>query len=161
MTECLPVARRLQEDGVFNEVRVAVVKALSRFLYKRTFITLREALGDPDPSIVQEAAKALEELRFPHAFDPLARIYRESQEPVVRASAVRALAKIDTIEAAEMLLGVIQHDGADERLAAVEALKRSRGTRFVELGREQIKQLAGPARAAVRDVLQSRGISVA
>ena len=143
------------------EVRVAVVKALSRFLYKRTFITLRSALGDPDPSIVQEAAKALEELRFPHAFDPLARIYRESQEPVVRASAVRALAKIDTLEAAEMLLGVIQHDGAEERLAAVEALKRSRGTRFVELGREQIKQLAGPARAAVRDVLQSRGISIA
>ena len=111
------------------EVRVAVVKALSRFLYKRTFITLREALADPDPAIVQEAAKALEELRFPHAFDPLARIYRESQSPVVRTSAVRALAKIDTFEAAEMLLGVIQHDGTDERTAAVEALKRARGAR--------------------------------
>ena len=82
-----------------------MVRALSRFLYKRTFITLREALADPDPTIVQEAAKALEELRFPHAFDPLARIYRESQSAMVRASAVRALAKIDTFEAAEMLLG--------------------------------------------------------
>ena len=68
------------------EVRAAVVRALSRFLYKRTFITLREALADPDGTIVQEAAKALEELRFPHAFDPLARIYRESQSPAVRAS---------------------------------------------------------------------------
>lgn len=142
------------------EVRVAVVKALSRFLYKRTFITLREGLADPDSSVVQEAAKALEELRFPHAFDPLARIYRESQSAAVRASAVRALAKIDTFEAAEMLLGVIQHDGPDERAAAVEALKRARGLRFVDLAKEQLKQLTEPARSAVRDVLQTRGIGV-
>jgi tetratricopeptide (TPR) repeat protein len=142
------------------EVRASVVKALSRFLYKRTFITLREALTDPDGSIVQEGAKALEELRFPHAFDPLARIYRESQSAAVRGSAVRALAKIDTIEAAELLLGIIQHDGPEERQAAVEALKRARGLRFVELAREQVKELAGPARAAVRDVLQSRGIGL-
>jgi tetratricopeptide (TPR) repeat protein len=142
------------------EVRAGVVRALSRFLYKRTFITLREALADPDGNIVQEAAKALEELRFPHAFDPLARIYRESQSAMVRASAVRALAKIDTFEAAELLLGILQHDGTQERTAAVEALKRARGLRFVDLAREQVKQLAGPARAAVRDVLQSRNINL-
>jgi HEAT repeat protein len=141
-------------------VRVAVVRALSRFLYKRTFITLREALTDGDPTIVHEAAKALEELRFPHAFDPLARIYRESQTGSVRCSAVRALAKIDTIEAAEMLLGVIQHDGPEERGAATEALKRARGMRFVDVAREQLKNLAGPAKAAVRDVLQARGVSM-
>lgn len=141
-------------------VRVAVVRALSRFLYKRTFITLREALVDDDPTIVHEGAKALEELRFPHAFDPLARIYRESQSAAVRCSALRALSKIDTLEAAEMLLGVIQHDGAEERGAALDALKKARGVRFVELARDQMKTLAGPARAAVTDVLQSRGISV-
>jgi hypothetical protein len=73
---------------------------------------------------------------------------------------VRALAKIDTLEAAEMLLGIIQHDGTQERTAAVEALKRARGLRFVDLAREQIKQLAGPARAAVREVLQSRNINL-
>lgn len=141
-------------------VRAAVVRALSRFLYKRTFITLREALVDGDPTIVHEGAKALEELRFPHAFDPLARIYRESQSTAVRCSALKALSKIDTFEAAEMLLGVIQHDGADERAAALDALKKARGLRFVDLARDQMKQLAGPARAAVRDVLQARGISV-
>ena len=141
-------------------VRVAVVRALSRFLYKRTFITLREALVDADPTIVHEGAKALEELRFPHAFDPLARIYRESQSSPVRCSALRALSKIDTLEAAEMLLGVIQHDGAEERGAALDALKKARGLRFVDLARDQMKTLAGPARAAVKDVLQARGVSV-
>jgi tetratricopeptide (TPR) repeat protein len=141
-------------------VRAAVVRALSRFLYKRTFITLREALVDGDPTIVHEAAKALEELRFPHAFDPLARIYRESQSTEVRKSALRALSKIDTLEAAEMMLGVIQHDGAEERAAALDALKKARGLRFVDLARDQMKQLSGPVRNAVRDVLQARGVSV-
>jgi HEAT repeat protein len=141
-------------------VRVAVVRALSRFLYKRTFITLREALTDPDPTVIHEAAKALEELRFPHAFDPLARIYRESQSAAVRASAVRALSKIDTFEAAEMLLGVIRHDGSEERAAAVEALKRARGMKFIDLARGGLAELSGPAQAAVRDVLQARAVSV-
>ncbi len=140
-------------------VRVAVVKALARFLYKRTFITLREALSDADPSVVREAAKALEELRFPHAFDPLARIYRESQSAAVRASAVRALSKIDTFEAAEMLLGIIRHDGSEERAAAVEALKRARGMKFIDLARGGLSELSGPAQAAVREVLQGRGVS--
>jgi len=141
-------------------VRAAVVQALSRFLYKRTFITLREALVGGDPTIVSEAAKALEELRFPHAFDPLARIYRESQSTEVRRSALRALSKIDTLEAAEMMLGVIQHDGAEERAAALDALKKARGLRFVDLARDQMKQLSGPVRIAVKDVLQARGVSV-
>ncbi|MFT3771608.1 MAG: HEAT repeat domain-containing protein [Minicystis sp.] len=142
-------------------VRAAVIRALSRFLYKRTFITLREALGDEDPTIVSESAKALEELRFPHAFDPLARIYRESQVAKVRCSAVKALAKIDTLEAAEMLLSVIQHDGSEERAAAVAALKGARGLRFVDLARDQLKHLPSQAKAAVRDVLSARGIGVA
>jgi len=142
-----------------RDVRTAVMRALSRFLYKRTFITLREGLVDQDPAVIQEAAKALEELRFPHAFDPLARIYRETQSSNVRASAVRALARIDTLEAAEMLLGVIEHDGREERQAAVEALKRARGMKFVDVAKSALPSISDAAKAAVRDVLRSRGIS--
>jgi HEAT repeat protein len=140
-------------------VRSAVVRALSRFLYKRTFITLRDALADSEPSVVHEAARALEDLRFPHAFDPLARIYREAQSPAVRASAVRALSRIDTFEAAEMLLGVIRHDGSEERAAAVDALRRARGMKFIDLARGSLSELSGPAQVAVREILQARGIS--
>lgn len=141
-------------------VRLAVVHALARFPYKRTFITLREALSDPDPAVVREASTSLQELRFPHAFDPLSRIYRESQSADVRASVVRALAKIDTFEAAEMLLGVIQHDGNDERAAAVDALQRSRGMKFVDLARGSFRELSGGAQSAVREILQRRGVSI-
>lgn len=142
------------------DLRVAVVRALSRFLYKRTFITVRDALADPDPRVVKEAARALEELRFPHAFDPLARIYREAQSFDVRGSAVRALARIDTLEAAEMLLGIIQHEGTEERAAVVDALKRARGMKFVDLARASLPELQAPAQAAVREILGSRGASV-
>jgi tetratricopeptide (TPR) repeat protein len=140
-------------------VQVAAVRALSRFLYKRTFITLRHALENPDPVVATEAARAIEELRFPHAFDPLARVYRESQNASARASAIRALSKIDTLEAAEMLLGVIEHDGSDERSVAVDALKRARGNKFRDLAQNTLPQLSGPAEAAVREILQVRGLT--
>lgn len=141
------------------QIRMSVMRALARFMYKRTFITLRDGLADKEKGVAEEAAKAVEELRFPHAFDPLARIYRESSSPRARVSALRALAKVDTIEAAEMLLGVIDHDGRDERTAAVEALKRSRGTKFIDLARSQIPRLSQPGQAAVREVLSTRGMA--
>lgn len=140
-------------------IRVAGMRALSRFLYKRTFITLREGLADADKNVAEEAAHAVEELRFPHAFDPLARIYRESPSGRARASALKALAKIDTVEVAEMLLGVIEHDGKDERVVVVEALKRARGTKFVDVARARMSHLAAPAQQAVREILQVRSPS--
>ena len=140
------------------QIRAAVLGTLARFLFKRSFITLRAGLADPDPQVSQKAAESLEELRFPHAFDPLARIYRESSNPRARVAVLRALARIDSIEAAELLLGVIEHDGPAERDAAAEALKKSRGTKFLDLAKSSLPRLSGEPQAAVRAVLQVRGI---
>ena len=140
-------------------VRMAVVRALSRFLYKRTFITLRDALSDADATVVQESAKAIEDLRFPHAFDPLARIYREAQSPAIRASAVRALAHIDTLEAAELLLSIIEHDGKDEQKAAVESLKKARGMKFIDVAKNAQASLSEAAKGAIREIFRARGVS--
>jgi tetratricopeptide (TPR) repeat protein len=140
------------------QVRVSVVKALSRFLYKRTFITLRDALGDPDATVVQETARAVEDLRFPHAFDPLARIYRESQTPAIRSSAVRALAHIDTLEAAELLLSIIEHDGREEQKAAVDSLKKARGMKFVDVAKNALPGLSDASKTVVREILRTRGV---
>lgn len=140
------------------QIRISVVRALSRFLYKRTFITLRDALGDPEPSVVLESAKAVEDLRFPHAFDPLARIYRESQTASIRASAVRALAHIDTLEAAELLLSIIEHDGREEQKAAVDSLKKARGMKFVDIAKNALPGLSDPSKVAIREILRARGV---
>ena len=143
-----------------REVRMAVLKTLSKFPYKRTFITLREALLDRDQGLVKEASKAIEEFRFAHAFDPLSRIYREAQNKDVKTSALRALSKIDTVEAAEMLLGVLSHDGREERTAAVEALKKSRGMKFIDMARSSFHELSAPAQGSVREVLSARGVAI-
>ena len=94
------------------------------------------------------------------AEDPLARIYRESQNTGVRASALRALAKIDTFEAAEMLLGVLQHDSESDRTAAVEALRRSRGMKFTDHARASFPELPDPVKTMVREILHVRGVYI-
>lgn len=140
-------------------VRVAVLAAMQQLFFKRSFVTVRAGLRDSDPAVVDQASKAVESLYFQHAFDPLSRIVRESPQPAVRASALRALARVDTMEAAEFLLGVLEHGAPADRSAALEGLKRSRGARFIELARGAIHTTTPEVQNALRDVLRSRGIA--
>jgi len=83
---------------------------------------------------------------------------REAPQARVRAAALRALARVDTQEAAELLLGLLQHAAPVDRAAAVEALKRSRGARFIEAARAALPSLPSEPRALVTDVLRARGL---
>lgn len=139
-------------------VKIAVLSAMQTLFFKRSFLTVRAGLRDLDPAVVQQAAKAVESLYFPHAFDPLARIVREAQEPAVRASAIRALSRVDTEEAAEFLIGVLDHGAPLDRAAALAGLKSSRGTRFLDLATSSLRT-SGPAlESALREVLRARGV---
>ena len=140
-------------------VKVGVLSAMQQLFFKRSFVTVRAGLRDGDPAVVEQAAKAVESLYFQHAFDPLSRIVRESSAPAIRASALRALARVDTIEAAEFLLGILEHGPPADRAATLESLKRSRGARFVELARNTLHLTTPEVQAALRDVLRSRGIA--
>ncbi len=140
-------------------VRVAVLAAMQQLFFKRSFVTVRAGLRDSDPAVVEQASKAVESLYFQHAFDPLSRIVRESPQQPVRASALRALARVDTMEAAEFLLGVLEHGAPGDRSAALEGLKRSRGARFIELARSAMHQTTPEVQNVLRDVLRSRGIA--
>jgi hypothetical protein len=139
--------------------KVAVLAAMQQLFFKRSFVTVRAGLRDADPAVIEQASKAVESLYFQHAFDPLSRIVRESPQPEVRASALRALARVDTMEAAEFLLGVLEHGAPADRAAALEGLKRARGARFIELARNATHTTAPEVQAALRDVLRSRGIA--
>jgi len=140
-------------------VKVAVLAAMRQLFFKRSFVTVRTGLRDTDPSVVEQASKAVESLYFQHAFDPLSRIVRESPQAPVRASALCALARVDTMEAAEFLLGVLEHGAPADRAAALEGLKRSRGARFIELARSAMHATTAEVQGALRDVLRSRGIA--
>ena len=64
------------------------------------------------------------------------------------------------MEAAEFLLGILEHGAPADRAAALEGLKRSRGARFIELARSAMHTSATPeVQSALRDVLRSRGIA--
>jgi tetratricopeptide (TPR) repeat protein len=142
-----------------RQVKVAVLAAMQQLFFKRSFVTVRTGLRDGDPAVVEQAAKAVESLYFQHAFDPLSRIVREHPQPHVRASALRALARVDTMEAAEFLLGVLEHGAPADRVAALDGLKRSRGARFIELARSAMHGSTPDVQNALRDVLRARGIA--
>lgn len=103
-------------------IRYAAVKAL-RFLYfKRSFVIVRNALNDPDASVRQAALLAIAGLHFPHAFNPLARMFREMVDPDVRAAALASIGKIKTIEAGEFLVMVLRQETGALRDVASQAL---------------------------------------
>src|SRR5256885_11551081 len=77
-------------------VRIAVLSAMQMLFFKRSFVTVRTGLRDADAAVIEQAERATEALTFPHAFDPLSRIVRESARASTRAAALRALAKVDT-----------------------------------------------------------------
>lgn len=142
-----------------NRVRLAAVSALSRYLYKRTFITLERALDDEDGRVARQATSALTGLHFDHSFDPLARIYRTARRRDTRLAALRTIARIDVPEAAELALGALEHGGPEERQAAIEALKSGRGKRFIELARAAYPAAPGRVRQAISEVLSARGMA--
>jgi hypothetical protein len=103
-------------------VRRAAVRAL-RFLYfKRAFVIVRKALIDPDGSVREAALVAIAGLHFPHALGPLSRIYQDVLEPRVRAAALDAIGNIQTVEAGEVLVGVLRQESGPLRDAARAAL---------------------------------------
>jgi hypothetical protein len=138
-------------------VRIAVLRAMQTLFFKRTFVTVRAGLRDAQAPVVDEAATTVKALRFPHAFDPLARIVRESAEPSVRAAALLAMAHIDTIEAAEFLLGVLDSGAPVDQASARGALKDARGTKFAEAAREAMRGAGAGLKANLRDVMEGWG----
>lgn len=141
-------------------VRVATMRALSHFLFKRTFIAVRGGLGDADDPVVVEAARTLEMLHFGAALDPLLRIFRESTDVRARQAALRAMARIDSVEAATQLLDVLAHERSTERRVAADALKGASGSRFVDLARQQYPRMTNDEKGLIREIFVARGIPI-
>jgi HEAT repeat protein len=103
-------------------VRCAAVSALRLLYFKRSFVIIRKALGDADPQVREAAIAVIAHLHFPHAFNPLARIVRESTDERVRIAALKAIGKIQSVEAGEFLIMVMRHEDGAARAAARSAL---------------------------------------
>jgi hypothetical protein len=141
-----------------TEVQVAVVASMQRLSFKRTFTTVRDALFQSQPQVLAAATKTVEALYFQHAFDPLARIVRESSNPDVRGSSLLALARIDSQEAAEFLLGVLDHGAPQDKTVVHDALVRARGvSKFLTLAKQELANAPPVLQKALHSILRQRG----
>ncbi len=154
-TQIYPVLSPLERlwKSRHRAVRLAVLSALQRLYFKRTLQTFAVALEDHDVSVRDHAAVMLESLHFPEAFDPLARVVRESSSPRARASAIAALAKIDTLESAEFLFGILSHGSPPDRAAAVRCLRAARSAAFAAVVERELPSCSTDMRSTLLGIL--------
>jgi len=132
-------------ENVFNhpapEVRARTVEAAGQMPFKRSAQLLRRAAHDPDPTVVEAVARAVQRKQSPVFVDPLRRLARDAPALAVRAAALRALSAIDNAEAADAVLQALEAGSRDERQAVIDALRRRRPDRngkLVTLARERV-----------------------
>jgi len=137
-------------------VRAAVMAAVRQLFFKRSFILVMQGLRDPDSRVRREALNAVTTLHFPHAFDPLARIYREASEPEVRRAALSSIGRIPTVDAAELLVDALRHGDPEERTQVTQLLARAEHPEVGNVLRRAVAEETGAAREALQRVLQVR-----
>jgi HEAT repeat protein len=97
-------------------VRREVAEALGALRFKRSFSTLAKALRSEESEVRNKAAEAISNLYFPHAFDRLRRIFeaRDLPDPQnARTAAVRAIGRINTVEALDFLCDRLREGDED------------------------------------------------
>jgi tetratricopeptide (TPR) repeat protein len=136
-------------------IRRAAVRALRYLYFKRSFVIVRKALTDPDAQVREAALVAIAGLHFPHAFNPLARIYREASDPRVRAAALQSIGKIQTVEAGEFLVMVLRQESGGLREAAYAALTQMDNADVLPILRQHHEIETNPAvRETLGDLLR-------
>jgi hypothetical protein len=131
-------------------IRRAAVRALRYLYFKRSFVIVRRALTDADGQVREAALVAIAGLHFPHAFNPLARIYRETSDHRVRTAALQSIGKIQTVEAGEFLVMVLRQETGGLREAAYAALTQMDNADVLPILRQHHEI---ETNAAVRDTL--------
>lgn len=135
-------------------VRRAAVRALRHLYFKRSFALLAKGLADRDPAVREAAIEALRGLHFPHAFQPLINIYREHPDERVKGVALESIGRIGSIEAGEMLIGVLRQETGTLREVARRALALFEDAEVVPILRQQAELEANPeVRKMIEDIL--------
>ena len=135
-------------------VRAAVMRGLGQMFYKRSFSLLARGLRDADAGVREAALEALRKLHFPHAFDSLVRIFRESSDERVRAAALESIGEVGALEAGEFLIGVLRHESEPLRRLAQKLLARFENPEIVSILRSYLENETGPARSALEQALR-------
>jgi hypothetical protein len=138
-------------------VRIAVMKAVGRLYFKRSFVAVSRGLSDESAEVRREAINTLGRFHFRHAFDPLSRIFRETRDPEVRRAALTSLGKVQSIEALELLIEVLRHGDPGDKSAARDLLVRADHADANATLRRIAAGETGAVRQELDRVLRARG----
>ncbi|MBK7824199.1 HEAT repeat domain-containing protein [Nannocystis sp.] len=169
--EQLDVVRRLAEIKAYPVIaalealhrkgdaplREAVVAAMGNLRFKRSFGLVAQALRDPMPEVRKAAANSVRRLIFPHAFEPLRRIFeaRDLQDPeAAREAALHAIGKIGTVEALDFLCDRLREGERPFVELASTAIRNLSNPDLLPYLRRQIEFVPAEHRAVLEDSAQ-------
>ena len=169
--EQLDVVRRLAEIKAYPVIaalealhrkgdaplREAVAAAMGNLRFKRSFGLVAQALRDPMPEVRKAAASSVRRLIFPHAFEPLRRVFeaRDLPDPeAARESALHAIGKIGTVEALDFLCDRLREGERPFAELASTAIRNLSNPDLLPYLRRQIEFVPAEHRAVLEDSAQ-------
>jgi HEAT repeat protein len=141
-----------------DEVRRGVMRALKHLYFKRTFILIQRGLRDEARPVREAAIEAMAALHFPHAFDPLTKIFREQDEMRIKEVALESIGRIASLEAGEFLVEVLRYEADGLRDVARRLLANFDNPDILPILRKHLELEAGPARAHLEQIVRALGV---
>ena len=138
-------------------LREAVAAAMGSLRFKRSFGLVSQALRDPAPGVRKAAANSVRHLIFPHAFEPLRRIFeaRDLPDPEsARESALHAIGKIGSVEALDFLCDRLREGEQPFIKLASTSISQLSNPELLPYLRRQIEFVPAEHRAVLEDTAQ-------
>lgn len=138
-------------------LREAVAATMGALRFKRSFSLVSQALRDPNAAVRQAAAGSVKRLVFPHAFEPLRRIFeaRDLPDPEsARDAALYAIGKIGSVEALDFLCDRLREGEQPFVKVASTAISQLSNPELLPYLRRQIEFVPAEHRAVLEDTAQ-------
>lgn len=151
-----PVIAALEKlyDSPDPVLRRAVAEAMGNLRFKRSFTLIGRALRDDETEVREAAAQATAKLVFPHAFEPLRRIFAARDLPDgerARTAALKAIGKINTVEALEFLCDRLREGDRQHVETAAHLVGELTNAELLPYLRHQLELVPVAYRATLED----------
>jgi HEAT repeat protein len=127
---------------------------MGKLRFKRSFALVGRALRDDDADVREAASAATGQLVFPHAFEPLRRIFAARDLPDAtraRIAALKAIGKINTVEALEFLCDRLREGDREYVEQAAHLLVELTNSELLPYLRQQIELVPAAYRPSLED----------
>lgn len=142
------------------KVRAAAMAGAGKVPMKKTFAIIRRGLVDPDETVRIEARRSLRAMTFRDAFEPLARLYREGHDELMRQTIIEAIGEIHSLEAGLFLMDLIRCETGVLAELAARRLRAFPVSEVWPVVRRRAEMETGEVRATLERLLSTARESV-